>query len=218
MARRKRRNKRRVLKNSRLHRRLRRYGKRKHAHNGRRRYGRNRRSRRSHRIHGRRRGFNPGSIVSSLTSGFKLDTLKTAGLLVAGGVANKMLSDRVAGLIPVQMLQSGPGAYLPRLLTAGLIGGIAGMAIPRFASTLLTGAVMQVGLKAVSEYLPSYGLTGMGDYLNLSQVQNARPLAGLGDYLTSQQVSQARPLLTGMGYGGDDWLSSTADSFDSGAF
>jgi hypothetical protein len=188
--------------------------RRRRASNPHRRYRRGRRGRR----------FNPiaatGSLVGSLTSGFRVDTLKTAGVLVAGGIANAMLSRQLISLIPVDFLKAGMGSYATRLASAGLLSGIVRMVAPRYSGEVLTGAVMQVALKAVGELLPAEWnpMSGLGDYLTLSQVQQARPLAGLGDYLTSQQVATARPLMTGMGYGSDDWLQGAADSFENGAF
>jgi len=177
----------------------------------------NNRSRYSRR--GRRgRRFNPAGIVGSLTSGFNIGTLKTAGVLVAGGIANSVLSGQLMRIVPGDFLKSGMGSYVTRLLSAGLLGGIVRTVAPNYAGAILTGAVTQVGLKAVTEFSDGkYGISGLSDYLTLAQVQQARPLAGLGDYLTSTQVAQARPLMTGMGYG-DDWLQGAADSFDDGAF
>ena len=80
--------------------------------------------RRKHRrVNGRRRMFNPSGLVSSLTSGFNVNTLKMAGVLVAGGLANAMLSNQIINLVPVDMLKSKPGYYVPRLLSAGLLSG-----------------------------------------------------------------------------------------------
>jgi hypothetical protein len=180
-----------------------------------------RRSHNRRRYSRRGRRFNPAGIVSSLTSGFNVGTLKTAGVLVAGGIGNAMLSNQIMKLVPVDFLKTGMGSYVTRLLSAGLLSGITRMVAPNYAGAVLTGAVTQVGLKAITEFMPSIApLSGLGDYLTLSQVQQARPLAGLGDYLTSTQVAQARPLMTGMGgmgYG-DDWLQGAADSFENGAF
>jgi hypothetical protein len=201
---------------ARAHRRAARKGwrsRRRRASNPHRRYRRGRRGRR----------FNPigaaGSLVGSLTSGFNVGTLKTAGVLVGGGLANAMLSKQIISLVPVDFLKTGMGSYATRLASAGLLSGLVRMVAPQYSGPVLTGAVMQVALKAISEYFPSMSfLSGMGDYLTLSQVQQARPLSGLGDYLTSQQVAQARPLMTGLGYGSDDWLQGAADSFENGAF
>ena len=181
-----------------------------------RRYRRRAHNRRRYSRRGRR--FNPAGIVGSLTSGFNIGTLKTAGVLVTGGIANSVLSGQLMRIVPVDFLKSGMGSYVTRLLSAGLLGGIVRMVAPNYAGAILTGAVTQVGLKAVTEFSDGkYGISGLSDYLTLAQVQQARPLAGLGDYLTSTQVAQARPLMTGMGYG-DDWLQGAADSFDDGAF
>lgn len=193
-------------------------GRRSRARNRRvgRRYRRRAHNRRRYSRRGRR--FNPAGIVGSLTSGFNVGTLKTAGVLVTGGIANSVLSGQLMRIVPVDFLKSGMGSYVTRLLSAGLLGGIVRMVAPNYAGAILTGAVTQVGLKAVTEFSDGkYGISGLSDYLTLAQVQQARPLAGLGDYLTSTQVAQARPLMTGMGYG-DDWLQGAADSFDDGAF
>jgi hypothetical protein len=214
MARRKRRRVRNTWKGHRkAHSRAARRGHRRRSHNRHRRRASNRR-----RYSRRGRRFNPGTIVSSLTSGFNVGTLKTAGVLVAGGIANAMLSKQIIGLVPVEFLKTGTGSYVTRLLSAGLLSGLVRMAAPNYAGAILTGAVMQVGLKAASEFLPaSLSMSGLSDYLTLTQVQQARPLAGLSDYLTSTQVAQARPLMSGLGYG-DDWLQGAADSFENGAF
>jgi len=193
-------------------------GRRSRAHNRRMHRRHRRRSHNRSRYSRRGRRFNPAGIVSSLTSGFNVGTLKTAGVLVAGGIANSVLSSQLMRIVPVEFLKSGMGSYVTRLLSAGLLGGVVRMVAPNYAGAILTGAVTQVGLKAVTEFSDGkYGISGLADYLTLSQVQQARPLAGLGDYLTSTQVAQARPLMSGMGYG-DDWLQGAADSFDDGAF
>ena len=116
-------------------------GRRSRARNRRvgRRYRRRAHNRRRYSRRGRR--FNPAGIVSSLTSGFNVGTLKTAGVLVTGGIANSVLSGQLMRIVPVDFLKSGMGSYVTRLLSAGLLGGIVRMVAPNYAGAILTGAV-----------------------------------------------------------------------------
>lgn len=105
-------------------------GRRSRAHNRRagRRYRRRAHNRRRYSRRGRR--FNPAGIVGSLTSGFNVGTLKTAGVLVAGGIANSVLSGQLMKIVPGDFLKSAMGSYVTRLLSAGLLGGIVRMVAP----------------------------------------------------------------------------------------
>jgi hypothetical protein len=174
-----------------------------------------RRARRMHRRH-RRRGRNPGiggmMSIRSLTAGFNMGALKEAGLIVLGSVANgmasKMLIDRLPGT-----LGTAPISYLPALATAGLLSGLARMAGPQYSAPILTGGIVQVALKAMSDYFPSVPRPGTSDYLTAMQVARAVPLNGLGDYLTIPQAASARQMMSGYG---DDLMQAAADSFETG--
>jgi len=171
-----------------------------------------RRARRLHRRH-RRHGRNPGALsIRSLTAGFNMGALKEAGLIVLGSVANgmasKMLIDRLPGT-----LGTAPISYLPALATAGLLSGLARMAGPQYSAPILTGGIVQVALKAMSDYFPTVPRPGTSDYLTAMQVARAVPLNGLGDSLTVPQAASARAMMSGYG---DDLMQAAADSFETG--
>jgi hypothetical protein len=142
--------------------------------------------------------------IRSLTAGFNMGALKEAGLIVLGSVANgmasKMLIDRLPGT-----LGTAPVSYLPALATAGLLSGLARMAGQQYSSPILTGGIVQVALKAMSDYFPSVPRPGTSDYLTAMQVARAVPLNGLDDYLT---VPQAAKLLSVSTWSVRDWMKN----------
>jgi hypothetical protein len=169
---------------SRAHRRAARRGSRRRHHNPRR------------RRHRGRRWFNPAGILTSspvkaITSGFSIPKLTDAGLIVAGGVANAWASKQLKALIPVTFLQTPPGYYITGLVSAGLVGAGAGMVLPRYASQLFTGSLVQVLLKVAEDYLPF--IKGLSDYFT-----GATPIRRtMGDFYSG--ASQVTPLMAGIG-------------------
>jgi hypothetical protein len=191
MRRRRRRHRRRNawLVHSRAHRRAALRGRRHRHHNPR---------RRRHHRRGLRRFFNPAGVlasapVRSITAAFSPTKLADAGLIVAGGVANAFLSAQIINLAPVDFLKTKPGYYLPGLVSAGLVGALGGMVLPRYAPQLFTGSMVQVVLKAVNDYLPSVKM--LGDFFTAGT--RIRPLGGMGDFMSARSPIQS--MMAGIG-------------------
>lgn len=145
------------------------------------------------------------SIVRGATAGFSPSKLADAGLIVAGGVANAYVSGQLTGLIPIGFLQTKPGYYIPGLVSAGLLGAVTGMVMPRYAPQVFTGGLVQVVLKAVHDYLPS--VQALGDFFTTGT--RLKPFSGMADFYSRQ--SPVQPMMTGFDgdvlqeavYGGD---------------
>jgi len=156
---------------------------------------------------GRRSGRNPSAgIAKSLTGGFQKDVLVDAGAIVAGGLANAFLSNKIAGMgFMPSALKSGWGNVALKIGTAGLLGGITRMVAPKYALKVTIGGVVEPLAGVASQTLGSvlHGL-GLGDYLIQRQTEAARPLGGLpggmgnvgdmSDYLIRRQVEDARAM------------------------
>ena len=170
----------------------------------------NPRGRRGHR-RGRRRGHrrNPffgggagvmslGGITSSMTRAFDLETIKTAGWMVAGGLVNSMVRDLLTTKVLPGAVAKPPFDNLIGLATAGLLGAGANQVLPGTGSKVFMGGVLVEVARAYNIYLSDFvkrkiSLSGLADWLTQPQVAGALPalLGGMDDYLSPRQVSQA---------------------------
>jgi hypothetical protein len=160
-------------------------------HHGWRNPGRRRKSR------SRRRSFNGTAKaafrpLAAITSGFNVNTLGRAGVMVGGALGNAFISGKVSSFLP-GMLAKGPGNYAVGLATAGLLGAGVGMVSKNMAGDAFLGAVLEVVTRAAKEYIVPMipGMSGMGDYLSRENAASAR---SLGDYLSTVDAAQARGL------------------------
>lgn len=196
--------------NRRRRRRSRTYNRHRRRH--RRHYNRHRRGRgrrrhyNRHRRGGRRRRRNAGSMAVGGVFGrtkrlaFSVPKLAPKILIgVGGGIANAYATGIVTGYLP-SMISSGPLQYLWGIGTAAALGSLTAMVSKSYAPWVFFGGLFQVATDVVRQYVVPIlskfvpGLHGLGDYLTVSDAQNARPLGYFGDYLTPQAAAAARPL------------------------
>lgn len=134
-------------------------------------------------------------MTASLGRSFDMKNLKSAGLIVGGGLANvtltSLLSRVVTGAVPA--VASIPGyQYLAGLVGAAGVGMVGNMVAPRYSSELFIGALAQpIGLLAKNLMEGSLGLT---DFLIEPQLRAATQLSGMHDFLVQPQLTAATQL------------------------
>lgn len=148
--------------------------------------------------------MNPGRLVSNATAAFKPAVLGSTLPVIGGFLGAKIVGNLLASYIPVSMLKTEPGSYVPSLIGGGIAASLVGMINRKYVGPMILGSAIFVMTKAMYKYiLPRLGFTpllqGMDDYLTVGDASRATPLGYLGDYLTVGDASRATPL----GYVGD---------------
>ncbi len=143
-------------------------------------------------------GYNPASSLSikqpikAVTAGFSVPMLKKAGILSAGAIADGLVTGALNNYVV--------GNFAPSLQSnqyaqygLGLVGALGAAVAPRYASDLMTGAVVKVVADVINGLNISgvRAFSGMRDFLTQRQVNNAR---AMGDFLVQKQVNNARTL------------------------
>jgi len=130
------------------------------------------------------------NFLGGATSAFKKDTLMGAAPIVGGMVTNAMVRTKLGQMdfMPSFLKTGGMGNLGLGIITAGLIGGIAGMAAPKYAGSLLIGGLADVVMGLVNSTM---GLSNCAGCQGLGCVGCGAMLAGPADagvYLTEQPM------------------------------
>lgn len=173
-------------------------------------------------------GLNVGSMsmAAPKSEGKVYDALKPKNLtgvvpVVAGVIANSMLTGLVAGKVPYT--SKGIGNYGLGLLSAGAVGGLGALISPQVGAGALIGAVVETlgrivkdvreqgfgalslsgmgdqwgeapwGFKGMDDAWqePAYGFKGMGRHPSTSVP--AELLSGVGEFVTPRAITAAMP-------------------------
>jgi hypothetical protein len=135
--------------------------------------------------------------IKAVTAGFSVPMLKKAGILSAGAIADGLvtgaLNNYVVGNFAPSLQSNQYAQYGLGLASAGLVGALGAAVAPRYASDLMTGAVVKVVADVINGLNISgvRAFSGMRDFLTQRQVNNAR---AMGDFLVQKQVNNARTL------------------------
>lgn len=136
--------------------------------------------------------FNPsalvGGAVSSVKSAFRPSKWMSVVPIAGGLVANGIVSNFAAGMLPISQIQSGYGKAAFQAATAGITRMITGYipGLSKYSNDILTGGVLGAlvtGLTTFGQKNPF--LSGMGCGCNVM----GAGLAGVGDWLDAQQVA-----------------------------
>ena len=112
------------------------------------------------------------------TQAFSTKNLKKAGSVVLGATANSTINGVISPYLP-SMLQSGLGGAAFSLVSAGILGAVAGKVSPRLRGPVFFGGVFTSVYKIAQEYvLPALGLSGC---------------CGIGDYASSMLTTPFMP-------------------------
>lgn len=132
---------------------------------------------------------NPGSVVGSMTAGFKPKVLMSTIPVVSGVVGNAMLTKFIGQYLP-SGLTGGLGQIAVGLGSAGLLGAGAGLIKPKMAAPVFIGGVVETVTKAFRQYLlPMAGLSGLG----MCCTMNGCGTCGLGDWGESMVAGSFYP-------------------------